>query len=155
MKNYDFFSVFCVSIPQGTCICFFISSIRRRPSATPPVDSTPVLSLLTYSKGFICSAGNGTLYLFEKTDEKCLFKKARSVNIELDPSSSMDQAVYSNEGMSNEIVCLALSPSEENVVCSTQSQQLFNLTLSATDIERVSQYSSYCDKIIAKCIQYL
>ena len=90
-----------------------------------------------YSKGFICSGGNGTLHLFEKTDEKCLFKRTRSVTIDADPSSQMDQAMLSNGATSNEIMCLTLSPSEENIVCTTRSQQLYNLTLSAADIERV------------------
>ena len=96
------------------------------------------------------------IHLFEKTDEKCLFKRARSVNIDVDPSSQVDQAMP-NGATSNEIVCLTLSPSEENVVCSTRSQQLYNLTLSAADIERVGIHnylvwdSMYCLSMTFDC----
>ena len=43
--------------------------------------STPnqVTSLVSYSKGFACAFGQGTVYLFEKTDDKDFFKKSREI----------------------------------------------------------------------------
>ena len=102
-----------------------------------PKEPPPVLSLLTYNKGFICSGGNGTLHLFEKTEDRNTFKRARSVSIWVDPAIHVEQPAVGSGSSSNEVICLTLSPSEENVVCSTRSQQLYNLTLSAADLDKV------------------
>ena len=40
-----------------------------------------VTALVSYSKGFACSFGLGTVYLFEKTDDKDYFKKAREIMV--------------------------------------------------------------------------
>ena len=94
---------------------------------------TRVACILTYSKGFICSGGSGVLHLFEKTDEKNVFKWVRSVSVRVDPSSQLD-IPSERDNLSQEILNMTLSPSEENVVCTTQSQQLYSLTLSAADL---------------------
>ena len=95
--------------------------------------------IATYSKGCICSGGSGTLHLFEKTDDRYVYKKTRSVSIWVDPAAQPTTAapVQSDEVATptQDILCLTLSPSEENVVCSTSTQQLYNLTLSAADLQ--------------------
>ena len=45
----------------------------------------------------------------------------------MDPSKSQQQT----------ITCLAMSPSEEVLVCSTSASQLYSFTLSSTDLGRV------------------
>ena len=35
----------------------------------------------------------------------------------------------------NDILSMTLSPSEENIICTTRTQQLYNLTLSAADLQ--------------------
>ena len=97
------------------------------------VESTRVACVLTYSKGFICSGGSGLLHLFEKTDEKNVFKRVRSLGVCVDPSSQLDiPSERASQGQG--ILSMSLSPSEENVVCTTGSQQLYSLTLSAADL---------------------
>ncbi len=92
--------------------------------------------ILTYSKGFICSGGDGTLHLFEKTDNRNVYKKTRSVSVWVDPSVSVvTQTDEEDTRLPNDILNMTLSPSEENVVCSTRMQQLYNLTLSAADLQ--------------------
>lgn len=93
---------------------------------------TPVHAILSYSKGFICSSGSSTICLFEKTEDKNVYKSIRPVSILSDPAS--DHLHASDD---NDIVSIAFSPSEENVVCSTRSQQLYTFTLSAADVDRV------------------
>ena len=44
-------------------------------------NSFQVTSLVSYSKGFACAFGLGTVYLFEKTDDKDFFKKAREIMV--------------------------------------------------------------------------
>ena len=62
-------------------------SCRPHPASVAP--HSPVHSLLSYSKGFMCSSGCGTVHLFEKTEEKNNFKKVRSVSIWIDPGSGI------------------------------------------------------------------
>ena len=99
----------------------------------PSSDSTPVFAILPYSKGFICSSGSGTIHIFEKTEDKNLYKNTRPVSIWMDPSSHNED----QDGENNDILSITFSPSEENVVCSTRSQQLYTLTLSAADLGKV------------------
>ena len=88
------------SIHVHACTCIYISllfslySPQTRPSIVPPLNQLPVYSLLSYTKGFMCTSGSGTVHLFEKTEEKNNFKKVRSVSIWVDPSSgiSSDQS---------------------------------------------------------------
>jgi WD40 repeat protein len=104
-------------------------------SALSTSDAFPVNSLLMYSKGFICSSGKGTVHLFEKTEDKNNFKKVRSVSIWVDPTSEDQTKIDGNNSTSNlDILSMTLNASEENVVCTTRSYQLYSLTLSAADL---------------------
>ena len=40
-----------------------------------------ITAIVAYSKGFACACGPGTVHLFEKTDEKDFFKKAREIKV--------------------------------------------------------------------------
>lgn len=100
-------------------------------------DPVRIHCILAYSKGFICSGGEGTLHLFEKTNDRQVYKKLRPVSISDDPTGSVSEQVGANAPPSNEIVSITLSPSEESIVCSTRSQQLYSLTLSAADLGKV------------------
>ena len=40
-----------------------------------------ISALVAYSKGFACACGAGTVYLFEKTDDKDFFKKVREIKV--------------------------------------------------------------------------
>ena len=53
---------------------------------------TPVLCVTKYSKGFLCSAGNGIVYMYEKTDERELYKKAREIRIPISADSAQATA---------------------------------------------------------------
>ena len=53
---------------------------------------TPVLCVTKYSKGFLCSAGNGVVYMYEKTDERELYKKAREIRIPISADSAQATA---------------------------------------------------------------
>lgn len=110
------------------------------------MEYNPVYSLLPYSKGFICSSGTGTVYLFEKTEDRNTFKKVRSVSIWVDPASEDHVRAEMDEGgiTDLDILSMTLNASEENVICSTRSQQLYSLTLSAADLGKVSvSFSSF------------
>ena len=94
-----------------------------------------ITAIVAYSKGFACASGPGLVYLFEKTDDKEFFKKAREIKIPQDPNSSDP-----SKAESQIIGCLAVSPSEENLVCSTNINQLYTITLSSADLSKVRSW---------------
>ena len=94
-----------------------------------------VRSVLAFSKGIICSAGLGTVHLFDKTEEKDLYKKAKEIRIPPDSQSADPEAAR------NQIInCLVLSPSEETLVSSTRDNQLYSITLSSADLGKVELF---------------
>lgn len=72
------------------------------------------------------------MHLFEKTDDKDIYKKAREIKIPLDSQSPDLQNLESQE-----IMNLTVSPSEETLVCSTKSSQLYCITMSTADLGKV------------------
>ena len=78
--------------------------------------------------------------MFEKTDNKDVYKKVRSVTILEEATGNIEQpdGSMSSQALDNNIVSMAISPSEEIVVCSTLSQQLYSITLSTADMGKVS-----------------
>ncbi len=65
------------------CVCFrTVSSLTDTDpvyTAGPP----EITSIVAYSKGFACACGPGSVNLFEKTDDKDFFKKAREIKVSL------------------------------------------------------------------------
>ena len=72
------------------------------------------------------------MYLFEKTEEKDFYKKSREIKLPSDTQSPDPQ--LSEE---QEIANLTVSPSEETLVCSTKTSQLYSITLSTADLGKV------------------
>lgn len=63
-----------------------------------------------------------------------MYRKTRTVSVWIDPNSNYVTPTGA-DSVPNDILSMTLSPSEENVVCSTRTQQLYNLTLSAADLQ--------------------
>uniref|UniRef100_A0A8C1TIX3 Cilia- and flagella-associated protein 57-like n=1 Tax=Cyprinus carpio TaxID=7962 RepID=A0A8C1TIX3_CYPCA len=90
-----------------------------------------VTAIVGYSNGFACSAGPGTVCLFEKREEEDQYKKTKEIKIppELfsnDPSSAEQQ----------EISTLCISPSEETLAASTDRGQLYGISLSLAELNK-------------------
>ena len=49
-----------------------------------PPAPVQVTAIVAYSKGYACACGPGTVHLFEKTDDKDAFKKAREIKVKID-----------------------------------------------------------------------
>jgi WD40 repeat protein len=86
-----------------------------------PTDGLPINAMVAYSKGFICGGGAGSIMIYEKTDDKDYYKKTKTISI--------------NQGMSNLVVqsggihSLAISPAEENIIVTTENNQIFTVKL--------------------------
>ncbi|XP_019942091.1 cilia- and flagella-associated protein 57 [Paralichthys olivaceus] len=92
-----------------------------------------ITAILSYSKGFVCSMGPGTVCLFEKTEEDS-YRKSRVIKIPPDPhSNEMTQADY------QEIDTMCISPAEETLAISTDQGQLYSVGLSSVDINKEDQ----------------
>ncbi|XP_071351144.1 cilia- and flagella-associated protein 57 isoform X2 [Trachinotus anak] len=101
------------------------------------MDEAPTVSritaILSYSKGFLCSMGPGTVCLFEKTEEDS-YRKSREIQIPPDK--------YSNEvtrAECQEIDTMCISPAEETLAISTDRGQLYSISLSSVDINKEEQ----------------
>ena len=90
-----------------------------RCSLASPGEGVGVHSIVPYSKGFIVGCDQGMLSLYEKTEDKEFYRLVKSFTI---------------EGHANKIVSLAVQPSEETLLSSLDSSQLFSLVLSNVEI---------------------
>ncbi|KAM4721643.1 cilia- and flagella-associated protein 57 [Rhinophrynus dorsalis] len=105
----------------------------RALSAQPATGSSSVRinAILAYSKGFLCSAGPGRVCMFEKVEEKELYKRSRDIRIPQDEHSSDP-----SQSEQQEVVCMCLSPSEEVLLISTNKSQLYSIALSSAEISK-------------------
>ncbi|CAG5118964.1 unnamed protein product, partial [Candidula unifasciata] len=94
-----------------------------------------VTALVTFSKGFACAFGMGTVYMYEKTEDKDTYRKTREIKIPPDPWNSQDPYLAQKQIFR----CLAVSPSEETMVGSTDQGQLYYLTLSGAELGKGDQ----------------
>jgi len=91
--------------------------------------NTKITAIAAFSKGFACASGVGTVHLFEKGEDKDFYKKIRVVKISreicnIDPLAARQQ----------NITHMCVSPSEENLTCSTDHKQLYTVSLSTNDL---------------------
>ena len=87
------------------------------PNAMP--DGNSIECITPYSKGFMCSGSGGVVSIFEKSEDRDSYKKSKSFRIEDHPER---------------ILSLAVSPSEETLLCTLESSQAFALGLSNSDV---------------------
>jgi len=121
------------------------TNIAVRPSITSVPESLSTVenpfavhSILAFSKGIICSAGLGTVHLFDKTEDKEMYKKTKEICIPAD-SQSADPEASRNQVIN----CLSLSPSEETLVSSTIDNQLYSITLSSADLGKQGDQATF------------
>ena len=116
-------------------------------------------SIVAYSKGFACACGPGIVYLYEKTDDKDFFKKAREIRVRIiwqsrfivllgfstlcdskyvfvfysqipQDANSADPSKAETQSMRS----LAVSPSEETLVASTEKMSSMELSSKAVNM---------------------
>lgn len=107
------------------------SQSEKQDSNEPSSPLPRVTAIVSYSSGFVCSAGPGTVCLFEKIEEEDQYKKTKDIKIppeafSNDPSSAEQQ----------EISTLCISPSEETLAASTDRGQLYSIHLSVVELEK-------------------
>ena len=121
-----------------------------------PSDSLSIDTLIAYSKGFICGGDMGLVTVFEKTDDKELYRKLRTIKVNPDraavgggggagggsslTSAPTSAAMASDSGFSNDdslkIVAFSLTvpPAEEILTLLTNTKQVMQLNLANADL---------------------
>jgi WD40 repeat protein len=83
-----------------------------------------VHSLVGFSKGFVCGTNNGNIFVYERSeDPKEFYKKIRQFTLPEDGSR---------------VVNMTLSPNEDNLLCSTDANQLYYIGFGSTEIIKVT-----------------
>ena len=89
--------------------------------SSSPSDGKLVGSIIAYSKGFIVGSAGGTLRIYERTDEtRESYKLSKTFTVKTNLECT--------------ITNLAVSPSEDTLLCSTDDNQVYTFSLSNTDI---------------------
>ncbi|KAF1332535.1 Wd domain-containing protein, partial [Globisporangium splendens] len=92
----------------------------RQILSSSPSDGNFASSILGYSKGFVCGGSGGIVRIYDRSDDgREYYKKSKT---------------FSVEGNTSTIKDIAISPTEDSLVCSMENNQLYVLTLSSTDI---------------------
>ncbi|KAK3567777.1 hypothetical protein QTP86_026459 [Hemibagrus guttatus] len=99
-----------------------------------PASMPRVTVIKAYSKGFACSAGPGTVCLFEKTEEKESYRQIREIRIPPDPCSNEP-----GQAQQQEITSMCISPSEETLATSTDRGQLYLIALASAEMGKGTQ----------------
>lgn len=97
-----------------------------------------ITSIVAFSKGFVCSCGPGTVAWFEKTDDKEYFKKAREIKIPADSNSSDP-----SKAEQQLVTSMAVSPSEEQLIVTTDQNQLYHIVLSSAELVKQQGDSTF------------
>ena len=79
----------------------------------------PINALTVYTKGFILGSGNEIRVFEQSENNKEQFNCTRTIQL---------------EDKQAEIISLALSASEENIICATNTQQLYTVPLAINDL---------------------
>uniref|UniRef100_A0A3B5QF64 Cilia and flagella associated protein 57 n=1 Tax=Xiphophorus maculatus TaxID=8083 RepID=A0A3B5QF64_XIPMA len=104
--------------------------IKMSGNVTKGVAKCGITAILSYSKGFVCSTGPGTVSLFEKIEDN-VYRKSREIQILPAPASS-DSA----PARCQEIDTMCMSPAEETLAVSTDRGQLYSINLSSAEMKR-------------------
>ncbi|KAL9654241.1 hypothetical protein ABK040_010273 [Willaertia magna] len=96
-----------------------------------PSDGLSITSIVSYGSGFVCGGEMGVLSLYDRaTDDKEMYSRMKTLKI-----GSNSQFRELNETyLDHKIMSMGLSPTNENLIISTSSAQIFTLNISSSDI---------------------
>uniref|UniRef100_A0A8C5QD76 Cilia and flagella associated protein 57 n=1 Tax=Leptobrachium leishanense TaxID=445787 RepID=A0A8C5QD76_9ANUR len=119
---------YTISYTVMVSLCHCVSRPVSALSASV-ASSASIHAILAYSKGFLCSAGPGKVCLFEKVEDKELYKWSGDIKISQDHHSG-----DASQASQQEVMFMCLSPSEETVLASTCKRQIYSVALSSAEI---------------------
>ena len=106
--------------------CEFRCVLQGSPSEGLSIDA-----LISYAKGFICGGDMGLVFIFERSDDKEVYRKMKAMKVDHKRDS---EAVVESDSM--RIRCFALTQQEEYLALSTSNNQVYLLNLSNADFSK-------------------
>ena len=86
-----------------------------------PGDSKGIDCVIPYGvSGFVCGGADGTVGIYEKTDEKELYRRVKQFVLKRSPNAR--------------VTALALSPTDETLLCQTDDNQTYEVDMSNVDV---------------------
>ncbi|XP_068451125.1 cilia- and flagella-associated protein 57 [Clinocottus analis] len=105
-----------------------------------------ITAILSYSKGFACSLGPGTVCLFEKTQLDG-YRRSREIRIPSDPRTN-----ELTPAECQEIDTMCISPAEGTLAISTDRRQLYSFSLSSVEIHKEEHFQFLLQSFHSKSI---
>jgi len=96
-----------------------------------PSDGLSIDSMISYSKGFICGGDMSLVSIFEKSDDKELYRKMKTMKV--DHRKDSETGIESD---TMKIKSFALSQQEEYLCLTSSNNQIFLLNLSNADFSK-------------------
>eukprot|EP00755_Sulcionema_specki_P024267 Sspe_Gene.80847::Locus_51307_Transcript_1_1_Confidence_1.000_Length_2222::g.80847::m.80847 len=96
-----------------------------------PSEGLSIDALISYAKGFICGGDMGLVFIFERSDDKELYRKMKAMKVDQKRESES-----SIETDSIRVKSFALTQQEEFLALTTSSNQIYLLNLSNADFSK-------------------
>ncbi|XP_022254877.1 cilia- and flagella-associated protein 57-like, partial [Limulus polyphemus] len=110
-------------------------SLRSNTSKTSST-TQPVSCIVTTSKGLTCTFGAEKVVMYERIENTDVgYRHVRNVKL---PTG---EEIIDEKCKKTRILCLCMSPAEETLVASTDTNQLYSYSLSAAEIQKTRQPS--------------
>eukprot|EP01065_Artemidia_motanka_P053300 TRINITY_DN985_c0_g1_i1.p1 TRINITY_DN985_c0_g1~~TRINITY_DN985_c0_g1_i1.p1 ORF type:complete len:1217 (+),score=514.48 TRINITY_DN985_c0_g1_i1:99-3749(+) len=91
------------------------------PLPLSPADGHSINCLQAYSKGFVCGGDMGLVSIYERSDEKELYRKVKTIKI--DARRDADAAAHGSGENDCVVHCFSLSQAEDYLALSTRSSE--------------------------------
>jgi len=96
-----------------------------------PSEGLSIDAIIAYAKGFICGGDMGLVFIFERSDDKELYRKMKAMKV--DQKRESDGAM---EADTMRVKSFALSQQEEFLALTTSNNQIYLLNLSNADFAK-------------------
>ena len=96
-----------------------------------PSEGLSIDALISYAKGFICGGDMGLVFIFERSDDKEVYRKMKAMKID---QKRDEEATIETEAM--KVKCFALTQQEEFLALTTTNNQIYLLNLSNADFSK-------------------
>ncbi|XP_076326508.1 cilia- and flagella-associated protein 57-like [Tachypleus tridentatus] len=107
-----------------------LKSVMNKPLST----TQPVSCIVTKAKGLICTFGAEKVVVYERIENTEVgYRYVRSVKL------PAEEEITDEMCQKARILCLCVSPAEETLVASTDTNQLYSYSLSAAEIQKTCQ----------------
>ena len=115
----------------------------RRPLADPPGETFRIEKMIKYKNGFICVGDRGQMIVYSQSSEPNTFAMIAHLPNFTDEKMSEQQKKIVAEVVNSTIKSIDLSPSNDSLVFTTESQQIFRMTISSLDNKNVEAVYEY------------